>query len=472
MGKIEDIIEYMEKEEIDLAFICETWMKASQSRPHECVVHMTSYPTTTVGRRANYGVAVILNPKYIENGKKHEENELIYHDGSPGLTAYFTFKGISFGGVYLPHDWPDEKIIELLTFPIGAGPTRVLLGDFNMRLGALTGDHNTNKRGDTLYPILEEEGWCLCRASDNRPTFFEASTRRSSIVDYFWTDCKSRELWKRTYTAQDFHSSSDHCMVVSEFGMPPARDTVMAEAVQYKRWNYRKLEEEVYREIYTETLRKYLAECNELHQQLVAEKENGNLSDQELVDRLEEAITLALTRTAETTIGEVTVRIKKGRLMDETLRKMKKYKNEMPRRARKANDHDHVLAEELWRQYRQARDLEGKYLKKIVKNAYERFSREVHAKSKTESAKILRNIKSSRQRGKSSYLRNDETNMEEYRKHFEEQFTRKEWQGTPRGVELETVPTDPDPEPFPIVIIEKPLRTAQMVRPQDKAGFA
>lgn len=453
-GKVEEIIEYMEECEIDLTFVCETWLRPLQDRPHECVQYRTSYqPLTTT--KPIYGVAVIVNPKHTTG--KGTCDSLAVHGGSPGLTVFFTFKGISFGGVYLPCTWPDEKVMDLMAFPSGAGPVRVLLGDFNMRLGTRTGDHKTNQRGGTLFPVLEESGWNLCKADDDCPTF--SNPRGSSIVDYFMTNGSSRDLWIRTYTAQDFCGSSDHCMVISEFTAPVGQVSVpMAETVQYSRWNYKRLEDEIYRELYKATLQEHLGACDELHERLVAENRDEKLTDQELVDQLNEAITSALTRTAEATIGEVKVRIKKGRMVDNTLQRIKQHKNTMQRKARRADKYDHFLAEELWKQYKELRDLEARYLRNSVRKAYERFSKELHSKSRTEAAKILRSIKSRGQGDQGrSCLCSDAESMEKYRGYFEDQFTRKEWQGPPVEVDLTTTPTDPDQEPFPTVVIERAI---------------
>ena len=99
------------------------------------------------------------------------------------------------------------------------------------------------------------------------------------------------------------------------------------EKSQRKHWTQKRLEEEVHKELYAAALQEYLKECYELHGRLVTENKGGALSDQELADKLDEAIASASKRAAEGSTEGTKILIKNWKVMDDTLQNIRTHKH-------------------------------------------------------------------------------------------------------------------------------------------------
>ena len=136
--KSEEIEHLLDQEGIDLIFFSETW-----SNPNS--IPRADFPllVSPCQRRASkvghypHGVAIGL-------GKSHSVTDLAVLHQVDGFLICCSFKGICITGAYLPPSWTEEECLEALqteelqrNFWSFRGP-KILLGDLNCRLGALT----------------------------------------------------------------------------------------------------------------------------------------------------------------------------------------------------------------------------------------------------------------------------------------------------------------------------------------------
>src|SRR5690606_31125196 len=91
----------------------------------------------------------------------------------------FTFFNYSFTGIYLSPglEHTHTRCIQLLKKVMPSRKDRAarnhtFLGDFNMRLGALTGDHLITARGKHVTSFLNDEGYKLERFSNPEVSTF------------------------------------------------------------------------------------------------------------------------------------------------------------------------------------------------------------------------------------------------------------------------------------------------------------
>lgn len=94
-----------------------------------------------------YGTALFVGPNIKRSKMKIRE-------GVRGHSVWWSYEGIAFGCVYLSPSLGLEECKRMLTSPMSSSERQdqdqVIIGDLNMRLGALVGDRSTNCRGRQL----------------------------------------------------------------------------------------------------------------------------------------------------------------------------------------------------------------------------------------------------------------------------------------------------------------------------------
>jgi hypothetical protein len=123
--------------------------------------------------------------------------------------------------VYFPPSLSNDLVLSSLrSLPMHADT--IICGDFNARLGDLTGDNITNPRGTALKPWIEESGLQVLNASLTYgiATFctFRQNTELSSIIDQFLSNIPSWNMVSPSLVvASGLSLGSDHRLLTLSF---------------------------------------------------------------------------------------------------------------------------------------------------------------------------------------------------------------------------------------------------------------
>ena len=154
-GKRDTVNRFQQDFNIDLMLITETHFTPNSSTGNPIFsATKTSSAAIQGGRKAKGGLAGYLH-------HKHDPAEIAHPvmDRDSNYTI-LQWRGVVIGFGYFP---PDSREMELRMFElidqtlaIAEGGPCVILGDFNARMGALSGDHAVNGRGRALAAYLEQ----------------------------------------------------------------------------------------------------------------------------------------------------------------------------------------------------------------------------------------------------------------------------------------------------------------------------
>ena len=152
---------------VDVLFVCETLIP-----PEDPDI---AYYSPYMGEKTIYGVALIL-------GKGRSRNDLNVITAIPGLAIWFTYSGITVGGVYLPPSCYSHA--QILAPPRCLKGQYLLIGDFNAHLGAITGGPK-NRPGNLLAAYMDRNQLSLVPSATGGHTF--ASGWQRSVIDHVLT---------------------------------------------------------------------------------------------------------------------------------------------------------------------------------------------------------------------------------------------------------------------------------------------
>ena len=146
----------------------------------------------------------------------------------PSLNAYtlsMKIGAVNVHCVYFPPSISDDLVISSLK-QIPLGSDTIICGDFNSRMGTLTGDSRTNPRGVRLQSFCEQRTLAVLNSTlaHGIATFstFRQEAEHSSIIDLFLTNISS---WNMTHLnlsiETDLSLGSDHRLMTLSFDYAP-----------------------------------------------------------------------------------------------------------------------------------------------------------------------------------------------------------------------------------------------------------
>jgi hypothetical protein len=231
-NKLPDVYEKIQQLDLDWLFICETHWKVNSRDPPCCV-------SNGIGKqyensRPQYGTMIITNPN-----KKDDTPFEILACGEEGKLQVWRWKSTLFIGCHIPPESDgeiDEKWLDILTNALALrrpDEPVVILGDLNMRLGSLVGDHVTNGRAKSIGKLLfEGEGFRYHRTrdEDSAPYTCSRGPKGRSVVDYILT---SSDIAMIGYTHDYDDLRSDHQLIYATLQIPQNRDTHAGKTIKY-----------------------------------------------------------------------------------------------------------------------------------------------------------------------------------------------------------------------------------------------
>ena len=149
---------YIKEKEIDIMFLCETWLPKNQYPQLSHIVSVNSFEKTgniVGGRRGLRGLICL-----VKHSIKNQVQEV--YKSEDGLYIIVKYESYYYASVYLPPSLPDEMLATILDDIIfRTNGECVIMGDFNARVEEVVGDTSVNLSGRKLIEYLEESELCI-----------------------------------------------------------------------------------------------------------------------------------------------------------------------------------------------------------------------------------------------------------------------------------------------------------------------
>jgi hypothetical protein len=174
--KVDSVEELLSQHRIDLVFLSEIKAVKNTLDPRR-------YPV--VKESGRHGIAVAVSDAIVAEPHRFHVTAVDPH----ASFAVVCVDSQVFCGVYLRPGLSVDQcrdILDRMLALVPAGMPVTLIGDWNMRVGAIAGDVETSGRGEQVLEWLADHHFVLCPFDDPRPTFAapgQSRTVRSSIVD-------------------------------------------------------------------------------------------------------------------------------------------------------------------------------------------------------------------------------------------------------------------------------------------------
>jgi hypothetical protein len=210
--------------------------------------------------------------------------------------------------VYFPPPLSSDKVLSTLS-SLPMTRDTILCGDFNARLGSLTGDATVNARGNALKPWLDEYCFSVLNESLAFGVKTYSSFRRqqevSSIIDLFLTNIGEAALVNPQLVVEsDLSLGSDHRLMCLTFEyVPPPDDTVSlgdSGLAPRRQWKLSKLTKEQPLGLLRESFRSSVAPLVGTLSALVSGSPGGVRPD---IDTLNDSLNQCLYESLDSSLG-------------------------------------------------------------------------------------------------------------------------------------------------------------------------
>ncbi|OAD72681.1 hypothetical protein PHYBLDRAFT_145997 [Phycomyces blakesleeanus NRRL 1555(-)] len=234
-------------------YICSSLQKHNSFPPHVFPHHAGTY-------RGSMGVSVLISshcPYAVTQIPMPSKYALAVKIGSLRIVC-----------LYLPPNMPTHDVLHILS-SIPLTHDTILCGDFNARLGSVTGDYASNSHGLALCSWIEERSLSVVNADLALciPTYisFRNNYEISSIIDLFITNMPL--INPSLHIATDLSLGSDHRLLSLSFTYDLQHSTNMPPPLRMT-WNLSRLNEPdvhaLYAHIFTQNSTSLLSTLQEI----------------------------------------------------------------------------------------------------------------------------------------------------------------------------------------------------------------
>lgn len=204
---IQDVLSHVSNS--DLLFITETWLTSGYLPINWSQFHLYGTKVPGAFNRGSGGVSILVSPSC-----PFTVSQL---PSSNPYTLSLKVDSITIHCIYFPPNLSNELVFSIFNSLLTAHDT-IILGDFNARLGGLTGDSITNPRGTALKPWLEENDFRVLNATlaYGIPTFnaFRNDVELCSIIDLLLTNIPETSMpYSHMVVETELSLGSDHRLV-------------------------------------------------------------------------------------------------------------------------------------------------------------------------------------------------------------------------------------------------------------------
>ncbi len=404
-GKLDDLTNFLVKENIEWVWVCETQWEDNIRAPSNSVGFIPGMKH--LHGRAHYGTGILLNPKLLIPPFE------ILHVAENGNVQVWRWNGALFVGLYIPPNDDDTKWANIISHALTfgkEGEATFLLGDYNMRIGAESGDSNWNRRGRILFKHLREHS--LKHHQDQKAWTFRNGAG-CSTVDYIFTNLnvivEETEIYQHDLRSEHAMVMMKACYVVgSEIPRPS----------KYHIWNLKKLSTKEERKEYLEFFKEnYL-------QKIISKIRQSLIETQEECDTLDTFITNSIMECADEFIGQVTRYKGRSPVTSPRLMELNEACKIISMRIETSmGTQNHYIS--LYKQLLALRNEALKEAEILISEQWYDYVEGIERKPQGEMLKIIRRAKETRLRNKINLLRADKESLDDAN-FFESQFSRPE----------------------------------------------
>lgn len=411
--KSDDLIKYMESNQIDFIVVTETWFGANQTLPRHVRKFSSVDSRPNSGRHRNgNGVSIVFNPFKQDT---MSQCQIIGKD-QDGCHIIFKISNITFIGLYIPPSETKNIDIHLTeifnNYRLNIENEMIILGDFNCR-NIEWNDKITNIGGKILFEWIKDQGFSRCKGTGLMTTS-TGPNGGNSVVDHIFTNIESRET--RTVDLK----LSDHRLVLSKVTVANLTLQASTGPKGCNRIKFESLREENTRNQFKEE-GEWL--CIQLCEFIQSIPTSG--ITQTNIDHIDNYITKRLLEFSKAKLGskQMNHHYNFEYLESETLSKLKEA----------FKFHKSPILEKEIR-------IEMDRLKKIK---FDKFCRDVDESKCGEMLKIISRMNKSNNKTKSA-INNSAESLRHYRQHFQK-MTTNSLPTISRNDDIEAMRQDPDP---------------------------
>lgn len=291
----DELTKHCKKHRIDFILVTEIYLKEDQKLYTDWIQHHNFAKVPGEARRGFGGISLLIRPDF----PYHIHPELLHRSD---FVLSFTLGPYKFHGVYFPpHTMSHAEFVNTLnTLPMD--DHTFVFGDFNTRLGTITGDHRRNPRAGAFTQWITR----------HRPTNWNAqlaygqSTYRQkdwhSIIDYVVSS--SRNVSGTALEIFDQVSlSSDHHVCRFRFTARTPKPLLDPANAIRQHWKLQRLEEREVKELYITQFESHATEIITEVEELKTQERVDTQALELIGTKIEESIHLALDNSV--TRGEL-----------------------------------------------------------------------------------------------------------------------------------------------------------------------
>lgn len=431
-GRIEELLETMVRDDISVCFVSETCIKGSNII-HPSIILSASAPSKK-GIRQFYGLAVIIHPYFYQNHSSQsiitiEQVDPNTRQSAPNYVIATIFDKIRVAGIYLGPSLNQDDTTTIMNEILSLMPANnkynydVILGDFNMRVGELSGDTKTNPRGVSLNNILENARFSVLAPDHIKPTCLNALG--SSIIDLIYT--RSLMEQAQAKTLDGINLGSDHAIICITIPLDPITP-IHVHKQRERGWNYKALNNQ-------EIILNYSIHCKtelekiglQLQQQLKSALHNDldYTEPQILIDNHYISVESCILNSARQYIG---MRLKRKRqahnwFFDDTVREKIHTRRTAYDKWKHCPPNSTKVKDKLWMQYVQSRNECCKFINDLRKTIFNDWCHHMDALPSHEIQKTFRCIINKKKNSQIHTLRNDTSSLQKYSTYFSKIYT-------------------------------------------------
>jgi hypothetical protein len=255
------------------------------------------------------------------------------------------------------------------------------VGDFNMRLGELTGDHHTNSRGYSLPPYLDELNLHRIKAPLGHPTY-QLNPNAWSIIDYIYSQEQQEHARAQVFDSYNV-GGTDHFIVSTRIKIQENLPPRMKKRTTF---NLTQLKKEEVLKIYCELTSALLQELPECE-----------LSEtQSSIEALDQHITSCVETAATLTLGKTMHNRYKSPFVSSDLRIARRERQRWHTKIRNAKTED--TKQLFWLNFKKARAKERKEVKYTLRKSFDNYSEKLSMEEKASQQRLISRLLKSKKK--------------------------------------------------------------------------
>lgn len=430
-GKLEELLEVMIHDRIAIALIQETWLLDNRTIHPTMTLSCSEVSPAQKITRAHYGMGIVIHPYFINSSTPNslylvDSVDTSNNPGSPSYIQITLLNSIKISCVYLSPLKSTEDCLQQLSELAGSdeetrlgkvdGSPHYIIGDFNMRLGSLVGDHDSNARGKAIHSYMNSIGFHLLLPDNSGVTF--SNDLGASVIDFCYTNTFHEES---RICIKDMDSlGSDHFPLQLSIPLDSAtsRLTVLK---RDKRWRLKELRKPETQIRYKQCVQELMTPLQEQFGQHLFSKEDSEEVD---IDSLYNDIIDSIKKAAKITIGQQIIRHKTARnwFITQEARRLIHERRKAYNKWRYTHT-NHPLRGELYRTYLTLRLKCKNLVDEEKRRIFHTWADNLTTLPKEEVSKMMRCIANKRKRACVGSLKTDDISISRYTDFYKSMYT-------------------------------------------------